>query len=673
MTPNFRSCTASRRHMRYPHRMRKHRAILLSVAATTIVGGMLSCSSIERARPRPKASSVTQIDVGATQNVMRGTVGAESVLLGYSKVSTPGHQPIVVRGYGLVVDLNGTGSSDIPPAIRAHMIEYMERRGVGQMSFNAGGITPQQLLDSPNTAVVIVEGIVPPASVGRLSAPSVSGRKPKAIPGTIFDLRVQADPQTGTTSLEGGRLFTTDLRPGPLMTGSRQASIIAEGKGPLFINPFFDPRGSSAISINKLSARILNGGEVLEDIPLKLMLTNPSHTRVRLVQDAINRRFPQEAGQRNPTASGKSDSVIELTVPPSMRDQSEIFIELVKHSTLRQANAESVVLSTRRMLLADTNNAPQVYWRWCAIGERCLPLIRELYDYPEELPRLVALRSGAFLRDPIAAEHLRELGVQGDLGMRLEAAELLKNMPADPRTDRTLRTMLNDDDVEVRLRAYEGLAERQDPLLERKVVDKKFVLDRVSSEHPMIYISQSSMPRIAVFGKDLEIDRPVTMGAWDNRLLVRDSEGTDHELEIYYRANKAQNARIIEADANAFDFLQTISRRPTIEDPRPGLDLSYSETVGAIHALWAQGHLNGDFKAEQDRLLAAIRRYGTLEAFEERPEFDSGGDEASGTSNLEESLNRRPATIRPLIDKRDGSAPAPSGSTPPPSSGSNSR
>ena len=638
-------------HMGYPHRMRIHRNITKGLVTAMILATTMSCSSIERARPRPKASSVTQIDVGTTQNVMRGTVGAESVLLGYSKVNTPGHQPIVVRGYGLVVDLNGTGSSDIPPAIRAHMIEYMERRGVGQMSFNAGGITPQQLLDSPNTAVVIVEGIIPPASVGRLSVPSGSGRKPSSIPGTIFDLRVQADPQTGTTSLEGGRLFTTDLRPGPLMTGSRQASIIAEGKGPLFINPFFDPQGSNAISINKLSARILNGGEVLEDIPLKLMLTNPSHTRVRLVQDAINRRFPQEAGQRNPTAAGKSDSIIELSVPPSMRDQSETFIELVKHSTLRQANAESVVLSTRRMLLADTNNAPKVYWRWCAIGERCLPLIRELYDYPEELPRLVALRSGAFLRDPIAAEHLREIGLEGDLGMRLEAADLLKNMPPDPRTNRTLRTMLNDDDVEVRLRAYEGLAERQDPLLERKIINKKFVLDRVNSDHPMIYISQSSMPRIAVFGKDLEIDRPVTMGAWDNRLLVRDSDDEDHELQIYYRPSKSQNARIIEADANAFDFLQTISRRTTIEDPRPGLDLSYSETVGAIHALWAQGHLNSDFKAEQDRLLAAIRRYGTLEAYEERPEFDPSSEAEGQSLDPEESPFRRPATIRPLLDQ----------------------
>ena len=665
--------------MRYPHRMR-NRHIMTTSTLLLLAGGVMSCSTIEKARPRPKASSVTQIETGGGQNVMRGTVGAETVILGYSKVDSPGHQPIVVRGYGLVVDLDGTGSNDIPPAIRSHMIEDMERRGVGQMSYNAGGITPEQLLDSPDTAVVIVEGIVPPASVGRLSAPPVSGRKPRSIPGTIFDLRVQADPQTGTTSLEGGRLYTTDLRPGPLITGSRQASIIAEGKGPLFINPFFDPKGDAAISINKLSGRVLNGGEVLEDIPLKLMLTNPSHTRVRLVQDAINRRFPQESGQRNPTASGKSDSIIELMVPPSMRGQTEVFIELVKHTTLRQANAESVVLSTRRLLLSDTNNAPQVYWRWCAIGERSLPLIRELYDYPEELPRLVALRSGAFLRDPIAAEHLRKIGLNGELGLRLEAADLLMKMPHDPRTDRTLREMLNDEDVEVRLRAYEALAERHDPLLERIVVDQKFVLDRADSVHPMIYISQSKMPRIAVFGKQLSIDRPVTMGAWNNRLLIQDSQDTEHEIEIFYRPTEAQSARIIETQANAYDFLETLARRTTAEDPRPGLNLSYSETVGAIHALWAQGYLPGDFKAEQDRLLAAIRRYGTLESFEERPDFDAS-DQDETKLDLNESLYRQPGTIRPLIDKPSSTRPR-SPTTPdpqaapaesPPPAGANSR
>ena len=514
--------------------------------------------------------------------------------------------------------------------------------------------------------MVIVEGIVPPASVGRLSAPSVSGRKPKAIPGTIFDLRVQADPQTGTTSLEGGRLFTTDLRPGPLMTGSRQASIIAEGKGPLFINPFFDPKGSSAISINKLSA-VLNGGEVLEDIPLKLMLTNPSHTR-SACPGRDQSTLPPGSGQRNPTASGKSDPVIEPTVPPSMRDQSEIFIELVKHppsgrrTPVGRARPAACCWPTRTTPRRSTGDgAPSASGAFPSSGNSTTTPRNSPAWWPCAAEPSSVIRSPRSTSVNSASRAIWECDSKRPNSSRTCRPTRGRTAPCGPCS--TTTTSRCDS-------GRTGLAERQDLLLERKVVDKKFVLDRVSSEHPMIYISQSSMPRIAVFGKDLEIDRPVTMGAWDNRLLVRDSEGTDHELEIYYRANKAQSARIIEADANAFDFLQTISRRPTIEDPRPGLDLSYSETVGAIHALWAQGHLTGDFKAEQDRLLAAIRRYGPLEAFEERPEFDSGGDEASGTPNLEESLNRRPATIRPLMDKRDGSAPAPSGSTPPPSSGS---
>ena len=226
----------------YNRRMRPTRSInsLLLAFALGVAG--VSCSSIERARPRPKASStVTKIDDTSTLNIMRGTVGAETIMIGYSDSNSPAHEPIVVRGYGLVVDLNGTGSSDIPPAVRAHMLEIMEQRGVGQMAFKAGNMSPESMLASMDTAVVIVEGVIPPASVGRLSPPPTSGRRGMAIPGTAFDLRVYADPNTGTTSLEGGRLFTTDLRPGPLMVGSRQAAIIAEGNGPIFINPFSNP------------------------------------------------------------------------------------------------------------------------------------------------------------------------------------------------------------------------------------------------------------------------------------------------------------------------------------------------------------------------------------------------------------------------------------------------
>ena len=577
---------------------------------------------------------------------MRGTVGAESIMLGYSDSSSPAHKPIVVRGYGLVVDLNGTGSSDIPPAVRAHMLEIMERRGVGQMAFNAGGITPNQLLESENTAVVIVEGVIPPASVGRLSPPSTSTRESKPIPGTTFDLRVYADPSTGTTSLEGGRLYTTELRPGALMLGSRQATPLAEGRGALFINPFTNASSPSSTSINRLSGRVLSGGEVLKDMPLKVLLTNASHTRARLLQDAINRRFPQESGQRSPTAKGASDTTIELTVPPSMRNQTEEFVQLIKHATLRQANAESVALSTQRALLADANNAQAAYWRWCAIGQRSLPLVRELYTDPENTPRLVALRTGAFLGDPIVAEHLRIMGVDGSLGERLEAADLMKKLPEDPRTDRSLRTMLNDEDVEVRLRAYEALAARNDPSLSRKPVGGKFLLDLVKSDYPMIYVTQSQLPRIAIFGSDLSIERPITMGAWNNRLLIQNAPEDEEKIEVFFRPAKGGATRILETDANIHQFIEFLAHRTTPDDTKVGLNLSYSDTVGAIHEIWTQGYLKSDFKAEQDRLLASIRRHGTLTEYSDRPDFEVEADENALPLNA--APLRNPSTVTPI-------------------------
>jgi hypothetical protein len=55
----------------------------------------------------------------------------------------------------------------------------------------------------------------------------------------------------------------------------------------------------------------------------------------------------------------------------------------------------------------------------------------------------------------------------------------------------------------------------------------------------------------------------------------------------------------------------------------PGLGLSYSETIGALHQLWRQGYLKCDFKAEQDRILAAIIRSQKPDEAIDRPEFDT--------------------------------------------------
>ncbi len=141
---------------------------------------------------------------------------------------------------------------------------------------------------------MVVEAIVPPG----------------AEEGTRFDVRVYADPRTGTTSLEGGRLYTTDLRPGALQVGGGQTFALAAASGAIFVNPFAEPNATSFDTVDRNSGRILNGGVVLKDMPLKLQLITPSHARAAQIQNAINTRFPKERGQRDPTARGESDELI---------------------------------------------------------------------------------------------------------------------------------------------------------------------------------------------------------------------------------------------------------------------------------------------------------------------------------------------------------------------------
>src|SRR5262249_18347075 len=157
-------------------------------------------------------------------------------------------------------------------------------QGVGSPNSGWGELSPEQLLDSLDTAVVIVEGLIPPGA-----------RK-----GTHFDVRVVPHPQTTPQSLEGGRLWTAKLqpvtRPGVLpLTGSTQAASLGEASGPVFINPFSEPGqspGSSKDTVNRNLGRILNGGRVVKDMPIKLRLANPNHGLARTLQSVINAQFP---------------------------------------------------------------------------------------------------------------------------------------------------------------------------------------------------------------------------------------------------------------------------------------------------------------------------------------------------------------------------------------------
>jgi len=572
--------------------------ILPVLAALGVLAQLGGCGeAIERVPERPKQARASGVNfIIDVDPMMRGTVASETAVVGL--------EPVVARGYGIVVGLNGTGGRLMPAEVRAMMIQELARRGVGNPG-TGFELTPEGMLNSPDTAVVIVEGVIPPGATKE----------------TKFDLRVAALPGSDITSLEGGRLYTTDLRPGPLLVGSRQAQIIAHAKGPIFINPFVDPSATSRDAVNRLVGRVLDGGSVVKDMPLKLKLATTSHSRSRTIQSAINSTFPREPKQKNETARGENADSIELTVPPSFQGRTEEFIQLVRHVPLDTSATEVTAMAVRRALVANPGAARNAMWRFRALGKRALPVMQDLYTYSEEEPRMAALEAGAALDDPLAATPLLDMAKTGSTSNRLLAISLLSRFGFNPDIDVGLRGCLDDADPDVRLTTYETLVKRGDRSVKVLDIDGKFDVAMVPSKERMIYVSQSGRPRIAVFGVETEVARPLTHSTWGNRLLIKADKGDD-ELQVFYRPNAEARAEIQTVDPRLSEFLAFLGHEVTVEKPYPGIGLTYGETIGTIHGLWRGGHIKADFKAEQDRLLAAILRSQSEEAADDRPDFE---------------------------------------------------
>jgi len=622
------------------------RAIGLAAALLCVAG----CSSVEEAPPRPRNTAVSPTVLPNIPEIMRGTVASQAVMAGYAD------RDVVVHGYGLVVGLKGTGHRILDAGVRAHMLGEMARMGVGRPGADMAA-SPEELLDSPDTAVVVVQAIIPPGA-------------PR---GTTFDVRVEALPGTETTSLEGGRLWTTELRPalgrGLPPVGSRQARPVAAARGEVFTNPFVVYAGTNeggveqaaGTAINLRSGHVLGGGVSLRDMPLRLRLVSPSHNTAANLQQIINTYFPQEPGQRKKTAHALDDSSIEITVPPSYTKRTREFVHLVQHLTLFVPSIEPVVAKINADLRSSPSDANHAAWRWQALGPAALPGVKVFYDSAEELPRFAALQTGARLSDPLVVPHLLNLANTASPGIRRDAIGLMADMRTEPRIVMGLKDLLDADDVDVRIAAYESLAKHGTALVQSIDVDGKFVVDYVESKHPLVYVTLLERPRIVVFGERPSLQTPLTLITWGDRLMLRADAG-ESMVDVHYR-DPAGEVLQHSAPTDLRDFIPFLGHTTTIEAPAKGLGLSYSETVGVLWAIHREGLLPGAFRTERDRIFTAIQELDDdAEVYEARPEFNQLLEETAPPENDADTiqpgrdefapLNERPLGMLPGYDMR---------------------
>jgi len=564
-----------------------------------------------------------------------GSVGSMAKLVGY--------QPQLVTGYGLVVDLPGTGSAEIPSELRQRFINNMKRMGVGGAQMGPNPISPEQMLLSKRTAVVLVEALIPPG----------------AVKGSQFDVMVSALPQTQTTSLEGGRLWTSELAIEGANPSVAFSFPLAEARGEVYVNPF-DPGTMDRDRRRELQRRgiVLAGGVATRPRLIQLALNQPSFLRSRLISDRINERFGRGRADRRDTAEAVNDRLIRINIPARYAERPERLLQQIAHLYIQRGEDFERIQAYRlgQILEQDTGWTDRVSFSWAAMGATALPVIREYYHHDNPRVRLAALRAGAWLDDASTRMPLLELTRHDEPGIRAAAGELVVELPGTIEASEALARLIDDPEPAVPIRIYHALVDAQHPMVKRRIITgddrNKFVLDMLPARKPMVLISQADYPRIVVFDFNAGFQSPMLARLWDDRLMVRHDGSTAEPASVFYQPPDAYEAITRNIAPTIANLVVALGQGPTADQRADGANLSYSRVSGAIYAMANRGHLDADIQVEINPLLERLEMMKRAREREIRAELERR------PAPLPEGPQGRPTAL-PEAAPGDASSPEP--------------
>jgi hypothetical protein len=241
-------------------------------------------------------------------------------------------------------------------------------------------------------------------------------------------------------------------------------------------------------------------------------------------------------------------------VPKSYRGDWNHFIEVVRHLYLNNSPEFNQWQSQKLAKLAVQPDADVENIAYCleGIGAPALEYIRPLLTHSDQRVTYFMARAAAFIGDPTQAAERRLMQMAQTKGhpYRLAAVRTLGQLPPSASLNAILAQLLESDMTLIRIAAYQILCRTRDNSnipdghIQRQYVapindprNQKFILDIVrpagnSTSPPLIYVSRSGLPRIAIIGNvpAMDVSSPVAMA--DNRLTFANDRGN---VVIFYR------------------------------------------------------------------------------------------------------------------------------------------
>jgi hypothetical protein len=463
-------------------------------------------------RPQSPDAALSKIDDGSID----GTQLVSAVAHPY------GMNWVKVENVALVTGLAGTGEDPAPSPQRAALLAEMNRREIAN---------PNEVIGSPNTALVLVRGYL----------------RPGIQAGDRFDIEVKTPSRSDATSLRGGWLMETRLTEMAVLGGSvRNGHDLAVCEGPILVDPSADIENNPALMIQ---GRVLTGGVATKSRQLGLILDH-SHQSIRLSQivaKAVSERFHTYIdGRRLGVATPKTDEYIELVIHPRYKDNIGRYMRVVRSIAVRESAQQR--LDRIKLLhdqLLDPVTSETAAMRLEAIGgDEAIEILKEGARASDPEVRFYSAEALAYLDVTEAVEPLAKAAAD-EPAFRVNAFSALSAME-DGAASEALAALLSVKSAETRYGAFRALTAMapDDPRIRGEKLGGKFNYHRLEiGGPPMIHVTNSHRPEVVLFGRDHQLKLPLVLDAGP-RILVNGLKG-DKVTVSRFGPNNPTEQRIV--------------------------------------------------------------------------------------------------------------------------------
>jgi len=518
-----------------------------------------------------------------------------------------GMYSVQVEAVGLVVGLRGTGSDPAPSPQRSYLIDEMRTRGVRD---------PNHVLASPNTAMVLVRGVL----------------RRGIQEGDRFDVEVRIPSSSETTSLRGGKLLRTRLRQMAVL-GSRihEGHLLGLAEGPVLVDPAADGQGDRVMSGR---GRVLGGAIALKSRSMGLVI-KPGRQNVynsSRIATALNKRFHTfEKGIKTGVATAKTHQYVELKVHARYKENVDRYMRLVRATALRETPTRRMErIDSLGQRLLDPVSAAGAALELEAIGKDGVDGLLEGIKSPDAEVRFYSAEALAYLDRSEAVAALGQ-AARSEPAFRLYALTALSAMD-DLAACEELRSLLSVASAETRYGAFRSLwaMNPADPVVAGQRTAGGFSFHVLRTEGPpMIHATRNRRPEIVLFGQGQRFLTPLAVDA-GNQIMVTSVPGKEEIAVSRFSVNEADQRRVVSTDVDA--VIRAI------------VDLggTYPDVVQAIQEAKAAGALQARFEIEA------------------LPEAGRAYDRTAGrTPSNEESPGAAPRDGGPLSERADSASAAP--------------